>query len=644
MNPAQLRQWLERALAAQRAGRLADAASLYARACAAAPAQFDAFHLAGRLALQRGRPAESAELLGRAARLHPRSAPCLVRLAHALKALGRPAEAREAAAAAADQDPALADAHFCLGDLAAALDGFGAAVPHFRRVTALEPAAADGWANLGVALAQSGGAAEAPEAFARALACDPANAQALTGRALLLQETHRATEAAAAYAAVLARHPGRHDARSGRLLVLHYVDGISREELHAEHRAFGAALGRLPAPALPNLPDPHRRLRVAFLSPDLRAHSVAYFLEPLLAHLDPAAFEIFLYHDHPRVDAVSARLRRHAAQWRHFAGLPAARVEAAIRADAPDLLVDLAGHTGFNRLPLFARRLAPVQATYLGYPDTTGLAAMDYRLTDAIADPPGAEAFHTEKLVRFASAAWAYAPPAEAPEPAPPPCATGAAVTFGCFNNPAKLGDATLRAWAALLAAVPGARLLLKGRGLDRPDAAAALRDRLARAGAAPDRIELLGRIPGLRSHLGLYARVDVALDPFPYHGTTTTCEALWMGRPVVTLAGDRHAARVGASLLGAAGHPEWVARDWAEYVALAAGLVRDPAALERAAGGLRGDLARSVLLDHAGQAARFGAALRAGWSAWCAGASLPAAREADLAGAGAAPAPNLSP
>jgi predicted O-linked N-acetylglucosamine transferase (SPINDLY family) len=620
MTPAKLQRLLEEALAEHRAGRLPAAEKKYAQVRSAAPGSFDAFHLSGFLALQEKRLADALGLLQRARQLNPRSALCALRLAHALKTLGRLAEALEAAGQAAALDPTLADAHFCLGELTAARQGFAAAVPHLRRVTELQPQAVDGWANLGVALAQSADEPAALACFDRALALDPANAQALTGRALALQAEQRGAEALADYARVLARDPARHEARSARLLALHYSDDVSREELFREHLAFGAAAETAPEPSWSNVPDPARRLRVALLSPDLRAHPIAYFLEPLLAHLDREAFEIFLYHDHVVVDDASRRLRGQADQWRNFAGQPAGRVEAAIRADAPDILVDLAGHTGFNRLPLFARRLAPVQVTYLGYPDTTGLQAMDYRLVDAITDPVGeADARATETLVRFAPVGWAYAPPADAPAVAPLPAAGGGPVTFGCFNNFAKVSDATLRGWAGALAAVPGSRLLLKDRSLTRPALPERVRARLAELGVSGERIELLGRTGGLAAHLAHYARMDIALDAFPYHGTTTTCEALWMGRPVVTLRGDRHSSRVGASLLTAVGHPEWIARDWTDYARIAAGLAADLPALEKISSGLRADLGRSPLLDHAAQAARFGAALRDGWARWCA-------------------------
>jgi predicted O-linked N-acetylglucosamine transferase (SPINDLY family) len=300
--------------------------------------------------------------------------------------------------------------------------------------------------------------------------------------------------------------------------------------------------------------------------------------------------------------------------------MPPQALEAVLRQDRLDILVDLAGHTELNRLVLFARRLAPVQATYLGYPDTTGLRSMDYRLVDEITDPAGrADPFCTEQLVRFAPTAWCYAPP-QAPEPSPRPSTLGRPVTFGCFNNFAKVTDESLRAWGQILAAIPGSRLLLKGHGLGAPVLQAEVRRRLEAARIDARRVELLERIESQAEHLAAYARMDVALDTFPYHGTTTTCEALWMGVPVVTLAGDRHASRVGVSLLSAIGRPAWVARDWRDYARIAVELVGTPGQLAAESPILRDAMLRSPLMDRAGQATRFGAALRSMWRNRCAG------------------------
>ncbi|MBL9215223.1 MAG: tetratricopeptide repeat protein [Opitutaceae bacterium] len=621
MSPARLQQLLNEGLAHHRAGRLHEAARLYDRARAAAPRQFDVLHLSGVLAYQQGRIADALDQLTRARQLNPRSAPCAMRLGLALVAAGRKAEAEVHLRAAVELQP---DFHEAWDNLAYCLktqDRLQEAVGCHARVVALQPGHAQGWYNYGLTLSLLGAVTDALACHDRALAADPRYAKAHYGRAQALQQAHRIPEAIEAYGRYLEREPQGHEARSYRLFALNNLDGLTREQLFAEHLEYGRAVGERPAPHFPQSPDPGRRLRVAVLSPDLRAHSCAYFLEPLLRHLDPARYELYLYHDHFREDAVSARLRSLAAVWRNFVGQSAAAFEQAVRADQPDILIDLAGHTGMtNRLPLFARHLAPVQVTYLGYPNTTGLRAMGWRLTDAIADPEGeADAFATERLVRFAPTAWAYEPPANAPLPNEPPASAGGPLTFGCFNNLTKVTDRMLAVWARLLAAVPDSRLVLKGRGLSEAAVRGRYLARFAACGLPAERVDLLERTAETAAHLALYHHVDIALDCFPYHGTTTTCEALWMGVPVVTLLGDRHVSRVSASLLTAVGRPEWIAGSDDDYVRIAAGLAADRAGLRAIRAGLRDEMRRSPLLDHAAQSARFAAALRGCWQQWCA-------------------------
>ena len=499
-------------------------------------------------------------------------------------------------------------------------DKLAAALECHQRVVALQPGFAKGWYNFGLTLSLCGRYTEALACHERAIAAAPAYTKGWYGRAQALHQLHRLPEAIAAYEKFLGLEPGNHEARSYRLFALNHTDGLTREQLFAEHVAFGRTAGSHPVPDFRQAPEPDRRLRVAILSPDLRAHSCAFFLEPLLRHLDPAQFELYLYHDHFREDAVSARLKARAAVWRNFVGQAGPAVEKIIRADQPDILIDLAGHTGMtSRLPLFAKHLAPVQVNYLGYPNTTGLTAMHYRFTDAVVDPVGdSDAFATEKLVRFAPTAWAYEPPPAAPEPGPAPCSTSGQVTFGCFNNLNKISDATLALWARVLAAVPESLLLLKGRGLGDPAARQRYLDRLAATSLPVDRVEFLERTAKTEDHLALYGRVDISLDTFPYHGTTTTCEALWMGVPVVTLMGDRHVARVSGSLLTAIGRAEWIAQTSDDYVRLAAQLASDATALASIRAGLRAQVKNSPLGDHAAQSARFATALRQCWQHYC--------------------------
>ncbi len=603
-----------------RAGRLDQAEAIYRRVRAARPNHFDAVHLSGVVALQQGRTAEALDLLTRARRLSPQNAACALRLGSAYLAAGRAAEAEPVLRAALALDAKSVEAWENLAYGLKLQDKLAPAIECHQRVVALDPKFAKGWYNFGLTLSLCGRYADALACHEQAIAAAPAYTKGYYGRAQALHQMHRLPEAIAAYEKFLELEPGSHEARSYRLFALNHTDSLTREQLFAEHVAFGRTAGNHPVPHFLNPPAPDRRLRVAILSPDLRAHSCAFFLEPLLRHLDPAQFELYLYHDHFREDAVSARLKAHAAVWRNFVGQAGPAVERIIRADQPDILIDLAGHTGMtSRLPLFAKHLAPVQINYLGYPNTTGLTAMHYRFTDAVVDPVGdANALATEKLVRFAPTAWAYEPPPVTPEVNVRNTNMGA-VTFGCFNNLAKISDTTLALWARVLAAVPGSKLLLKGRGLGDPVARQRYLDRLATTNLPVDRVEFLERTAKTEDHLALYQRVDISLDTFPYHGTTTTCEALWMGVPVITLMGDRHVARVSGSLLTAIGRPEWIAQNADDYVRIAAQLAADPVALATARAGLREQVRRSPLGDHAGQSARFATALRQCWQNWCA-------------------------
>ena len=302
--------------------------------------------------------------------------------------------------------------------------------------------------------------------------------------------------------------------------------------------------------------------------------------------------------------------------WRPVTGRSDSEVADLIRADGIDILVDLAGHTAHHRLLAFARRPAPVQVTWLGYPGTTGLDVFDARLVDAITDPPGAERFASEPLLRLPGPFLCYASTHGAPPVAP---GRARSVTFGSFNNPTKLNLPLIERWSEILAAVPDSRLLLKGRTFDDPAIAARWRAAFVGHGIGAARVECRGWNPTTNDHLAAYGEVDIALDNVPYNGTTTTCEALWMGVPVVTLAGDRHSSRVGASLLGAVGLDGLVARDWPGYLATAIRLAADGEERSRLRASLRGRMERSPLMDARRFAQAVERAYRALWSQRCA-------------------------
>ncbi len=617
-NPG-FEQQLSVATKHHQAGRVEVAFAVYQRLQPLAPQDFRVPHLGGLALYQLNRYAEAVKWLGRAARLQPRSGATRMCLGLSLDRLGKMEAAAGHLREAVRLEPGNAEAWTNLGGFLFARGDVAGAIDAHRRAVQANPRFVIGWCNLGRTLMQAGRTAEALVAHESALALAPGDAHARKGRAQANNGCHRLDAALADFEAVIASDPADHEAASLRLYLLHFLDGLPASQLAREHREFGARFSANTPRTFATVRDPDKRLRVAFLSPDLRGHSVAFFLRPLLAHLNRDAFEIVLYHDSALEDSFSAALRAHASIWRNVHACTDAELESLVHADAPDILVELAGHTAFKRpLPL-ARRLAPVQGTYLGYPNTTGLPTIDFRLTDERADPFGsADEWHSEKLLRFSPCAWAYEPPAQAPAVAPPPCLAdaGGVVTFGSFNNVMKLSPATLRLWARVLAAVPGSMLMLKGNVPDAEE----FRARIAQAGLPPERCHLLPRTAGLVEHLATYGRIDIALDPVTYHGTTTTCEALWMGRPVVTLAGEGHVRRVGVSLLTTAGQGDCVARSEDEFVQIAVRLAADPSALAARCAGLRDALASSSLLDHAGQANRFGEALRGRWRAYCHG------------------------
>jgi predicted O-linked N-acetylglucosamine transferase (SPINDLY family) len=450
-----------------------------------------------------------------------------------------------------------------------------------RRAVALAPHLAPAAGNLHFALARAGEAAEAVEVAREGLE----------------------------------RNPTEHKLRSMMLLCMNNLDAPAATVAEA-HRVYGTMVGAAVAPAR-TPPDPERPLRIGLLSGDLRDHSVAFFLEPILRHAPAGVhLEAFSTCGPMQQDATTARLRTMTAAWHDCGAMPHATVEALVRRRGIDVLLELGGHSGEPRLLALAGKPAPVIVTAIGYPNTTGLPAVDWRVVDAITDPPGSERLCTERLLRLDPCFLCYTPPEHAPEPAMP--AADAPVTFGSFNNAAKIGPASIALWARVLQAVPGSRLLLKSQTLSDATGRARIERRFAEAGVDASRLELIAYSKTREEHLALYGRVHVALDTTPYNGTTTTCEALWMGVPVVATLGDRHAARVSASLLHAAGHPELVATDADAFVALAAKLAQDRARLTTLRSGLRDTLRASPLCDAPAYAARFHDAIRACWRQWC--------------------------
>ncbi len=407
------------------------------------------------------------------------------------------------------------------------------------------------------------------------------------------------------------------------VFTLHYSDVEEPAHLFSEHRRFATdfAAQRVPKAFtdadFDNDRDPNRRLRIGYLSPDFRVHSVASFIEPILTYHNRKQVEVIAFHVSTRKDHLTDRFRSLADTFHALGGASDDDVVAKIREDKIDILVDLAGHTGENRTLVLARRPAPIQVTYLGYPGTTGLDTVDYRFTDAWADPEGVtDAWHTEELVRLPTGFLTFQP-SSAPPLTGAPASTNGFITFGCFNNLPKVTPTTMGLWASVLKAIPDARLVVKNRSFLDKTTREETRVALVEAGVDPERLDLLEWIDGRRDHLQAYHQIDVALDTYPYHGTTTTCEALWMGVPVITLAGPTHTSRVGVSLLSQIGAPEFVAETPEEFVAIAQRLAADIPAIEQLRHDLRVKMLGSPLFDYATLARNFEAAFRAMWHHW---------------------------
>ena len=448
------------------------------------------------------------------------------------------------------------------------------------------------------------------------------NVANLTGT--MLAQQARIGEALAAMRPIKSLAPGSATLQMSRLMYLNYDPGLSRADLFQEHRSFGTAFAGTVAPVsqhLDRIRDPGRRLRIGYLSPDFRTHSVAYFIAPVFEAFDRERFDVVAYAHVLKPDGVTEHLRSLASEWRDVTPLDDAELARRIRDDRIDILVDLAGFTKDSRLLACTGRPAPIQIGYLGYPNTTGLPQIDYRITDHVADPDDADDLHSETLIRLPRCFLAFAVPNHAPEIGPPPALRNGYVTFGSFNNLAKVNHEVVALWAEVLRAVAGSRLLLKASGTGDPATQESLRGAFGAAGVDPDRIAFAGYAATAAEHLAAYGEVDVALDTVPYNGTTTTCEALWMGVPVITLAGDRHAGRVGASLLGAIGFQAGIASTPDDYVLTARLLASQPELLAAVRRNLRADMARSPLCDHAGHGRALEEAYRAVWQIWCAAA-----------------------
>jgi predicted O-linked N-acetylglucosamine transferase (SPINDLY family) len=575
-------------------------------------------NLGGALQAQ-GHVAAAVDSYQRALRLHPRLAEAHNNLGNALKILGRPDDAVACYRRALELQPDYAEAHNNLGTILLARGPGSDAIACFRRALELKPDLADAHCNLGNALHAQGRLTEAEACHRRALALRPDLAEAHTNLANAMKDNGRALEAIAAYRRALQLKPDLVAAHSNLLQTLYYQAGVTLAELanaHNEYERQRAAPLRQSWRPWVNRRDPDRRLRLGFLSADLRRHPVGYFTIPFLENLDREQAEAVCYYDCPVEDEVTRRFRNAAPRWRPVFAWPDDRLAEQIRADEIDILLDLAGHTAHNRLLVFARKPAPVQVTWCGYSGTTGLTAIDYILGDRFVIPAGAESHYAERVLRLPDSYVCYDPPAAAPAVSPLPALGRGYVTFGSFNNPTKLGPQVIAVWAEILKQVPRARLVLKYKWLEDPGVTIRLAAEFAGHGIDADRVSFLGGSP-YDEFWRAYHDIDVALDTFPFNGGITTCDALWMGVPVVTCPGETFAGRHSLSHLSNVGLTETIAHSMEAYVALAMALASDLPRLSELRARLRQRVAASPLCD----GKRFGdnllRLLREVWREW---------------------------
>lgn len=631
-------------------GHLDSAAASFDHARAADPEYFDAWNNLGNALVALGRSEEAAAAYGEASKLRPDNADAHANLATAFLNLGRHADALEGSERAASLNPSHVEAH---ASRAAALLGLGRpaeALASTDRALALQPDHARAHLLRGVALHGVGRLIDALAEHDRAIELETSDADSFVFRANVLEDLRRLDDALASLDRAVSINP-RHalamnnrgnvlmrlgrvseaardfaaaadllgDAwprwRGNAMLVLNYLEEVSPQQIAQAHRDFAAVLETRVGPSVAPSParDPDRRIRIGYVSADFRTHSVGYFIEGVLSAHARQDFEVFAYANQRQSDAATDRMRSHVHAWRDVAGMDDAEMTAAIRSDGIDVLVDLSGYSAGNRLPVFARRPAPVQATWIGYPQTTGLSCMDWIIADPVVLPAIDEPLYRERVMRLPGCYLCWSSP---PTPRTElPALSRGHVTFASFNAIQKVSRGSLAAWAKILNCVPRARLLLKSEAFGSSRARDSMRSRFAALGGDPDRLDLDAYL-AREEHFRRFTDVDIMLDPFPYNGCTSTVEALAAGVPVVGLRGrGGMMTRSGETLLTACGLPDWVAGDMDAYVDIAVARAFDLSSLAET----RQHLEVSAIADAGSFTRGLERAYRAMWRDWCA-------------------------
>jgi predicted O-linked N-acetylglucosamine transferase (SPINDLY family) len=624
LAPGYARAHINLGIGLEAIGNAAAAIAAYEQALAAEPSNPAANYNLGKLLYSRGEPARAEPLLRQALDSRADFPDARLVYAYVLQALGKldaaKGELRHVLLQRPDDVTARAELFHVLeaqGDLAAA-------AAELEAVLARRPDWTQALYNYGTTLMRLGRDGDAEAALRRVLAREPGFVLAYRMLGNLLHRHGRVREVIELCRTGRAALPANFDLESFELLELNFVDDLSADEVARAHREFGARLERAFSPHAEWRRERtacERRLRIGYVSSDFNYHPVGLFILPAIERHDRSRFEVYCYSTSTKTDDFTRRLTSRADAWRDAHAHSEEQLALLVREDRIDVLVDLAGHSGISRLGTFALQPAPVQASWLGYLNTTGLSRIQYRITDRHCDPAGlTEHLHTERLVRLPNSQWCYRPFVSVAHAPAPPLLRNRHVTFGSFNQIAKISPTTRALWARILKEVPGSRLMVAGVG--HGPAAERLLGELAASGIARERITVAQFAP-VEDYLRLFDGVDISLDPTPYSGGTTTCDALWMGVPVVTLPGPRPASRSAASILTTVGLRECIAQSPDDYVRLAVGLSRDAATLTSLRALLRERLRRSPLMDEARFVLDLEQAYRAMWRAWCEGLSI---------------------
>ncbi len=601
-------------------GRLDESEACYRRALELDPGLVAAHNNLGNIEKDRGHLDVARQLYQKALDLNPNYPEANNNLGNFLKDELKFAEAVEHYRRAIATSPHFPEAH---NNLAVALRGLGCldeALTHVRKAIELRPSYADAHNNLGLLLKDSRQYVQAIASFSRAAELEPDFFPAYNNLGITLHDLGRLPEAIECYEKAMTLETGKSFTYSNLLFTLHHHPSFTPEMMLKEHLEWGEKFGKptLPAPEFKNSRNPDRRLRIGYVSPDFRKHVVATNMTVILKGHDHSKVEVFCYSCTPHPDQVTEGLKKLADHWRDIAPMSDEQARACILQDQIDVLIDIAGHTGESRIRLFVERCAPIQVNFLGYFNTSGVPAMDYRITDAYGDPPGmSEPYYTEKLFRLNGNSMCYqSPEIELPVVETPALKQGY-VTFGSFNNLSKMTPEVMACWAQILHGVPGSRLLLKTHCLTDPEVQRMVAGIFAHHGIMRDRLEMHAFAASFKDHMELYGKIDIGLDPFPFNGGVTSFECIWMGVPFVTLEGNSFISRLGVRQMGYIGLSDWVVPTKDAYVKQAVQAAEDLPALNALRQTIRGRVQSSPLADGKATARGLEEAFREMWKKW---------------------------